>query len=194
MRASTFLHRWVRTEAKSARVEKNPILGISSFSAHRWVHPMKKSERTATGGEGWDWNHWITVSSSLLRDAMMGTLPEFPTSLTFSTPDGRSGWGGKGRTKVSMKSGWWAERSGPKIGRFLGVTKIVILRPLRASWWVRSSRGSKWPWAGYGNTRMWTVAVQVAPPFVEVAAAEVIVVSLALWGESYKCWRWGWCK
>lgn len=45
----------------------------------------------------------------------------------------------------------WAERSGVRVGRFLGVTSIVMVRPWRASWWVRSRIGSMWPWAGYGN-------------------------------------------
>lgn len=113
---------------------------------------------------------------------MMGAFPEFPTSLTCSTPEGRSGWGGKGRTKVSRESGWWAERSGFKAGRFLGVTKMVILKPLRTSWWVRSRRASMWPCAGYGNTRMWTAAVAVVMVVVEFAlGAEDMVVVIAVY-------------
>lgn len=41
-----------------------------------------------------------------------------------------------------------------RIGRFLGVIKMVMVRPWRASWWVRSRIGSIWPWAGYGNTNI----------------------------------------
>lgn len=34
----------------------------------------------------------------------MGALPQFPTSLTFSTPGGRRGWpAGKGRTRVRIE-------------------------------------------------------------------------------------------
>lgn len=39
-------------------------------------------------------------------------------------------------------------------GRFLGVTKMVMFRPRRERWWVRSRRASMWPCAGYGNTKM----------------------------------------
>ncbi|KAG5521312.1 hypothetical protein RHGRI_033758 [Rhododendron griersonianum] len=31
------------------------------------------------------------------------------------------------------------------VGRFLGVTRTVRVRPWRASWWVRSRSGSIWP-------------------------------------------------
>lgn len=53
-----------------------------------------------------------------------------------------------------MEEGW-EERREESNGRFLGVIKMVMVRPRRASWWVRSRRASMWPWAGYGNTRMW---------------------------------------
>ena len=82
----------------------------------------------------------------------MGTFPMFPTSLTFSTLEGRDEWWGKGRTRVWMDG--WEERSGSRVWRFLGVTKMVMVRPRMASWWVRSSIGSIWPCAGYGKIRM----------------------------------------
>lgn len=40
------------------------------------------------------------------------------------------------------------ERSGVRMGRFLGVTTIVMVRPRRASWLVRSRSASMWPCAG----------------------------------------------
>lgn len=69
-----------------------------------------------------------------------------PRSLTFSTPCGMLGLGGKGRTRVWIEG--WAERRGVRVGRFFGVTKMVMDRPRRESWWVRSRSGSMWPWAG----------------------------------------------
>lgn len=30
------------------------------------------------------------------------------------------------------------------------MTKVVIVRPWRASWWVKSIIGNMWPCAGYG--------------------------------------------
>ncbi|KAJ0454986.1 hypothetical protein HanRHA438_Chr15g0698901 [Helianthus annuus] len=94
----------------------------------------------ATGGLRWALNHWMSWSCSLASEVVMGMLPWLPISLTFSTPGGRVGWGGKGRTKVWMLGE--EERSGLKIGRFLGVTKMVMVRPLVARWWVRSRRAS----------------------------------------------------
>ena len=46
------------------------------------------------------------------------------------------------------------------MGRLFGVTKMVMMRPRRESWWVRSRSGSMWPWAGYGNTRMCVAEVE----------------------------------
>lgn len=53
-------------------------------------------------------------------------------SLTFSTAGGIDGWSGKGRTRVWMEGE--EERSGVRIGRFLGVIRIVMDKPLRESW------------------------------------------------------------
>lgn len=63
---------------------------------------------------------------------MIGIFPWLPRSLTFSTPGGIEGSDGKGITSVWMER--LAERSGVKIGRFLGVIKIVMAKPRRASW------------------------------------------------------------
>ena len=46
------------------------------------------------------------------------------------------------------------ERRDVKLERFLGVTMMVSIRPLRANWWVKSKMGSMWPCAGNGNIRM----------------------------------------
>lgn len=75
----------------------------------------------------------------------MGKLPALPMSLMFSTPEGRDGWDGKGRTRVWIEDGWWVERRGFRIGRFFGVTRMVMVMPRRASWWARSSMGNMWP-------------------------------------------------
>lgn len=48
-------------------------------------------------------------------------------SLTFSAPEGMDGSAGKGRTKGFMEG--CVERSGCRIGRFLGVTMIVMVSP-----------------------------------------------------------------
>lgn len=53
-------------------------------------------------------------------------------SLTFSTAGGREGWGGKGRIRVWMEGE--EERSGVRMGRFLGVIRIVMAKPRRESW------------------------------------------------------------
>nr|GLL32105.1 hypothetical protein CRG98_015167 [Ipomoea trifida] len=91
----------------------------------------------------------------------MGTLPQFPTSWTCSTPAGRRGWpAGKGRSRVWIEG--WAERRGSRIGRFLGVSRTVRVMPRRASWWVKSRKGRMWPWAGYGMSNTWTPS-----PFLE---------------------------
>lgn len=47
-----------------------------------------------------------------------------------------------------------AERREDRMGRFLGVMRIVMAKPLSESWWVRSRRGSMWPCAGNGKTSM----------------------------------------
>ena len=66
----------------------------------------------------------------------MGRLPWFPISLTFSTFGGREGWGGKGKTRgwILEEDEEEEERSGVRIGRFLGVTKMVMVRPWVARW------------------------------------------------------------
>lgn len=76
-----------------------------------------------------------------------------PTSRTFSAPGGMFGCEGNGRMRVWMVFGW-VDRSGFRIGRFLGVTMMVMVRFWRAKWWERSRSASMWPCAGYGNTRM----------------------------------------
>lgn len=53
-------------------------------------------------------------------------------SLTFSTPGGMDGWSGKGRIRVWMEGE--EERRGVRIGRFLGVIRIVMDKPLRERW------------------------------------------------------------
>lgn len=67
-------------------------------------------------------------------------------SLTFSAPEGREGCAGKGRTKGVIEG--WAERSGRRIERFLGVTRTVMVRPRMDSWWARPRRGIMCPGAG----------------------------------------------
>lgn len=79
---------------------------------------MKKSERIATGGLGWELNQSMIGSWSFASELIMGRFPWFPMSLTFSTPAGREGWGGKGKTR-----GWMLEdeeRSGSGFDRFEG--------------------------------------------------------------------------
>ena len=76
--------------------------------------------------------------------------------LEFSTPGGRDGWEGKGRTK-----GWMMaekeERRGSRKVRFFGVVRMVMVMAVsvEASLWVRSKRGIMWPCDGNGTTRMW---------------------------------------
>lgn len=48
----------------------------------------------------------------------------------------------------------WRESRGVRKERFFGVVKMVMVRFLRESWWVRSRSGRRWPCAGYGKTRM----------------------------------------
>lgn len=62
----------------------------------------------------------------------MGMLPWLPISLTFSAPEGMEGSAGKGKIRVWMDGA--EERRGVRIGRFLGVIKMVMVRPLRESW------------------------------------------------------------
>ncbi|KAH7832949.1 hypothetical protein Vadar_001705 [Vaccinium darrowii] len=95
---------------------------------------------------------------------MIGTLPELPNSRTFSTPGGRDGWWGKGRSRVWIDG--CAERSGFRVGRFLGVMRIVRVRPRRDNWWDRSRIGSMWPCAGYGKMRMWADWVKIGMAMV----------------------------
>lgn len=82
----------------------------------------------------------------------MGKFPLLPSSLTFSTPGGIDECDGKGRTRVLIAG--WASRSGNRIGRFLGVTKMVISIFFRDNWWVKSRRATMWPCAGYGKIRI----------------------------------------
>uniref|UniRef100_A0A3Q7GE89 Uncharacterized protein n=1 Tax=Solanum lycopersicum TaxID=4081 RepID=A0A3Q7GE89_SOLLC len=49
----------------------------------------------------------------------------------FSTPEGRDGWPGNGKTRISTDG--CVEIRGSRIGTFLGVTKTVILKPWRRS-------------------------------------------------------------
>lgn len=46
----------------------------------------------------------------------------------FSVPEGREGWGGKGRTREALEEGGWQERRGSRIGRLFGVTTSVAVR------------------------------------------------------------------
>ncbi|GMN25495.1 hypothetical protein TIFTF001_051443 [Ficus carica] len=96
------------------------------------VQPRKKSERRAAGGLGWEANQRRMGSWRWARALMMGRLPDLPRSLTFSTPEGRAGWGGKGRTRGWTEEGW-AERRGERVGRFWGVVKMVMGKRRRAS-------------------------------------------------------------
>lgn len=59
-------------------------------------------------------------------------FPALPRCLTFSTPSGIEGWDGKGITRVWIEG--FEERRGVRIGRFLGVIRIVIVNPLRERW------------------------------------------------------------
>lgn len=84
----------------------------------------------ATGGLEWELNQWMIGSWSFASELMIGRFPWFPMSLTFSTPSGREGWGGKVNTR-----GWMLEkeeRSGLRIGRFFGVTTMVMVKPFLA--------------------------------------------------------------
>lgn len=85
------------------------------------------------------------------RADRMAGMKEIGSSCMFSMPEGRSGWEGKGKSKVWIEG--WRERRGWRRGRFLGVIKMVRVKPLRASWLHRSKVGSKWPGAGYGITK-----------------------------------------
>ncbi|KAK6795341.1 hypothetical protein RDI58_008794 [Solanum bulbocastanum] len=85
----------------------------------------------ADGGEGWLRNHSNMGSRSFLRLYIMERNPLAGRSLTFSTPAGIEGSDGKGQTRVFIDG--FLERRGSKIGRFLGVTKIVMATPLLTS-------------------------------------------------------------
>lgn len=106
------------------------------------------------GGEGRERDQAAMGAERRDRAAMMGGLEALPRRLTCSTPGGKEGWEGKGRTRGRTEVGW-AERSGSRRGRLEGVTRMVRERsPRRAKRWVRARSASMCPCAGYGNTRM----------------------------------------
>lgn len=142
--ASALGHKASNTDDINEAVQWKQIRGMPRC----WVHPRKESDRMATGGEECDLIHWIIFSLSLASAEMISTFPALPRSLTFSTPEGIIGWCGKGRIKVWREEDGWVESSGSSIGRFFGVTNMVMVRPRRRSWWVKSRSGSMWPCAG----------------------------------------------
>lgn len=77
-------------------------------------------------------NQWMMGPESSDSALIMRTFPEFPMSLMFSVSR-REGRCGKGKRRVWIEEDGWAERSGLRIGRFLGVTKMVMVRPWTAN-------------------------------------------------------------
>ena len=117
-----------------------------SWQARWWVHHKNMSEIIATGGEAWVWNQLRMGVCNWRKACMIAGKALGGRSLTFSAPEGREGCAGTGRTRGLILA--CVERSGCRIGRFLGVTRMVMVRPRRASWWVRSRRGIMCPGAG----------------------------------------------
>lgn len=52
---------------ENAPVEQKAIRGMPNWAARWWVQPRKESDMMATGGEGWEWYHWIIAPSSSFK-------------------------------------------------------------------------------------------------------------------------------